>query len=131
MLFTIGSDVKQIKEESDQFALRIDEVERSVSQWQEAERRKCNGTWKDGICMQSTCIDSDINERPDDIFMKGTVTYTDTNGEASTVSDSCTGSKNQVNEMYCYQSPQGSGNYVRGTMVYDCENGCLDGACIK
>ncbi|MDD3647417.1 MAG: hypothetical protein PHS44_02855 [Candidatus Dojkabacteria bacterium] len=91
----------------------------------------CKGTWQDGVCLLSTCIDSDVNEKPYEIYIKGSVTYTDKNGVATTVYDECTGSKLQVNEMWCYESPAGSGNYVQGKMIYDCPNECLDGACIK
>jgi len=78
-----------------------------------------------------TCVDSDVNEKPDDIYIKGSVTYTDENGISTTIYDECTGSKIQVNEMWCYESPQGSTNYVQGRMIYNCPKGCLDGACIK
>ena len=84
-----------------------------------------------GICVTSSCVDSDVNEKPDDIYIKGNVTYTDENGVATIVNDECIGSKEQVNEMWCYESPQGSGNYVQGRMIYDCPNGCLDGACVR
>jgi len=43
--------------------------------------------------------------------------------------DECNGSSTQVNEMWCYESPAGSGNFVPGRTVYDCPYGCLDGAC--
>lgn len=97
----------------------------------ELEERYCKGTWENGVCIIQTCIDSDVNEKPDDIYIKGSVTYTDEYGVSNEVFDECSGSKEQVNEMWCYESPSGSGNYVQGKMVYDCENGCLDGACVK
>ena len=98
---------------------------------EEIERKTCKGFWKDGVCIKTTCVDSDVNEKPNDIYIKGNVTYTDKNGVETVVYDECTPSKTQVNEMWCYEVPAGSGNYVPGKMVYDCANGCLDGACIK
>jgi hypothetical protein len=97
----------------------------------EIEQITCKGVWKNGICIQSSCIDSDVNEKPNDKYIKGSVTYTDENGVSTTVYDECSGSKRQVNEMWCYESPSGSGNYVPGKMLYNCINGCLDGSCIK
>lgn len=84
----------------------------------------------DATPQNKTCLDSDVNEKPDDIYIKGSVTFTDSQGNETSVFDECTGSKTQVNEMWCYESPAGSGDYVQGKMVYDCKNGCLDGACI-
>jgi len=95
------------------------------------ERKTCKGEWKNGICVIKTCVDSDINERPDDIYIKGNVVYTDVNGVSNTIYDECTGTKKQVNEMHCYESPKGSGNYVQGREVFDCQNGCFDGACVR
>lgn len=95
------------------------------------ERKTCKGEWKNGVCVMKTCVDSDINKRPDDIYIKGNVVYTDVNGVSNTIYDECTGTKKQVNEMYCYESPKGSENYVQGRELFDCPNGCFDGACIR
>lgn len=107
------------------------EASEATAEKEEIEEKTCKGVWVNGVCVKSTCVDSDVNEKPDDIYIKGNVTYTDENGVETVVYDECTGSKIQVNEMWCYESPSGSGNYVQGKMVYDCEKGCLDGACIK
>ncbi|MBN1168994.1 hypothetical protein JXA63_03840 [Candidatus Woesebacteria bacterium] len=77
------------------------------------------------------CVDSDAEEAPNDIFIKGNVTYTNEVGTQSVLYDECNGSNTQVNEKWCYESPEGSGSYVPGTLVYDCEHGCNDGACIS
>ncbi len=82
-----------------------------------------------GKCIVKTCVDSDVNDKPNDVYIKGSVTYTNEAGISTKVYDECTGSAEQVNEMWCYESPAGSGNYVQGTQVNNCENGCLDGAC--
>jgi regulator of replication initiation timing len=103
----------------------------AAAQKEEIEKKTCKGVWKNGACMKSTCVDSDVNEKPNDIYIKGTVTKTNENGVATVTTDECTGSKTQVNEMWCYESPAGSGNYVPGKMVSNCPKGCLDGACIK
>lgn len=81
--------------------------------------------------VKTTCIDSDVNEKSNDIYTKGTITLTDKDGEETVRYDECTGSKTQVNEMWCYESPKESGNYVGGRMVHDCPLGCLDGACVQ
>jgi Na+-transporting NADH:ubiquinone oxidoreductase subunit NqrC len=103
----------------------------AAAEKEEMEKKTCKGVWKNGVCVKLTCVDSDVNEKPDDIYIKGNVAYTDENGVETVVYDECTGSKTQVNEMWCYESPAGSENYVQGKMVYDCDKGCLDGACIK
>lgn len=101
------------------------------AEMEDMAKKTCKGVWKNGICIKSTCVDSDINERPLDIYVKGNVVFTDENGVETVVYDECSGSKLQVNEMWCYESPSGSGNYVQGREVYDCAKGCLDGACVK
>ena len=118
----------QLEESRKQLQQQITDVEKEKL---ELEKKYCKGTWKNGICVGLSCVDSDVNEKPDDIYIKGKVTYTDENGVATTVNDECTGSKKQVIEMWCYESPRGSGNYVQGKKVYDCPNGCFDGACVK
>jgi len=95
------------------------------------EEKTCKGEWKNGVCIIKTCVDSDINKRPDDIYIKGNVVYTDVNGVSNIIYDECTGTKKQVNEMYCYESPKGSGNYVQGRELFNCPNSCLDGACVR
>jgi len=122
---TLQSQMEKSREQSQQ---QITNVEKEKL---ELEEKYCKGVWKNEICVTSSCVDSDVNEKPDDIYIKGNVTYTDENGVATIVNDECIGSKEQVNEMWCYESPQGSGNYVQGRMIYDCPNGCLDGACVR
>lgn len=95
------------------------------------EKAYCKGTWNNGVCLMKTCVDSDVNEKPNDIYIKGKVTYTNEQGVSTVVNDECTGSNLQLHELWCYEMPEGSGNYVQGDMVYDCPRGCLDGACIK
>jgi cell division protein FtsB len=125
------------KAKSDNAILRakLEDLEKSASEEatekEVVEKKACKGIWKDGECTNLTCVDSDVNEKPDDIYIKGNVTYMDEDGVETVVYDECSGSKTQVNEMWCYESPAGSGNYVQGKMVYDCVNGCLDGACTK
>jgi hypothetical protein len=97
----------------------------------ELGQKLCQGSWKDGACTVLACGDSDGNETPNDIYIKGIVTYTDENGVPATMYDECNGSKTQVNEGWCYESSEGSGNYMPGVMVYDCPFGCFDGACNK
>lgn len=131
----LENQLGQVRNDNTTLRAKMEDLENVASEAaaekEEIEKKACKGVWKDGVCVKSTCVDSDVNEKPDDIYIKGKVTYTDENGVETIVYDECSGSKTQVNEMWCYESPAGSGNYVRGRMVYDCDNGCLDGACIK
>jgi len=82
------------------------------------------------ICVTSNKITSEYWSTAD-IYTQGTTIFSDKSGNLSTVLDYCTGSKLQVNKNWCYESPLGSGNYVDGDIVFDCPNGCVDGACVK
>jgi flagellar basal body-associated protein FliL len=128
-------ETEKIKNENPILIAKIKDMENSVSkaisEKENIEKATCSGTWRNGVCIRTTCIDSDVNDKPNDIYIKGTVTYTDTNDKATTVSDFCSGVGNQINEMWCYESPKGSGNYVQGNMGYTCTKGCFDGACKK
>lgn len=132
---TLQNDLQLMQTNRDELKAQIEqavaEKEAAESEKERIERLACKGVWKNGVCVKSTCVDSDVNEKPKDIYIKGYVTTTDENGISSTVYDECTDSKRQVNEMWCYESPAGSGNYVQGRLVYNCPRGCLDGACIK
>jgi hypothetical protein len=75
---------------------------------------------------KQTCTDSDPNN---DVYTKGSVTTS--LGGQKTVYDYCSGTGKQISEMWCYESPKGSGNYVNGNMMKDCPNGCYDGRCLK
>jgi hypothetical protein len=126
---TLAAEEKEALEK--QATNLTEQLVRDRASYVDLQKKCCKGAWKDGVCMISTCIDSDVNEKPNDIYIKGSVTYTDQNGIATTVYDECSGTNLQVNELWCYESPKGSGNYVQGRMVYDCPKGCLDGACLK
>ena len=91
----------------------------------------CKGTWNNGSCTPNTCLDSDASQKPNDIYIKGNVVYTNDNGVSTTTTDQCSGSGEQVNEMWCYESPAGSGNSVPGNQVSNYPKGCLDGACVQ
>ncbi len=129
------SQLNVLQTENRTLKTRVQNLEKTASeaaaQKEEIEKKTCKGVWKNGVCVKSTCVDSDVNEKPNDIYIKGTVTNTNENGVATVITDECTGSKTQVNETWCYESPAGSGNYVPGKMVSNCPKGCLDGACIK
>lgn len=131
----LESQLEQVRNDNTTLKSKFEDLEKVASEAaaekEEIERKTCKGVWKDGVCVRATCVDSDVNEKPDDIYIKGSVAYTDENGVETVVYDECTGSKTQVNEMWCYESPAGSENYVQGRMVYNCAKGCLDGACIK
>lgn len=76
------------------------------------------------------CTDSDEGvSKP--IYVQGLVIYRDSRGDIKTRYDECTGSKKQVLEMQCIENPLGSGNYNLAAVVYNCPNGCENGACIS
>jgi len=118
---TLQQDISELQQQTEM--LKNEKIE--------IEKLACKGAWKDGACVKNTCIDSDVNEKPNDIYIKGSVTTTDQNGVATTVADECTGTEEQVNEMWCYESPAGSGNFVGGREIFNCPKRCFDGACIK
>ena len=126
--------IDELEENNIDLTRQIEELEQGNSdldrQINELKQTTCQGTWKNGECVLQTCGDSDGSEKPDDIFIKGSVTFTDKNGLVTTLYDECNGSNTQVSERWCYENPQGSGNYVPGTMVYNCSLGCFDGACL-
>lgn len=109
--------------------LLLSVTEETQRKTEETQKKNCKGTLIDGECVYKSCIDSDVNEKPNDIFIKGKVSYTDENGVERELEDQCNGSGTQVNEMWCYG--QNSGDYVNGRMVYDCPLGCFNGACRK
>ena len=78
----------------------------------------------------SICIDSDINEKPFEEFVKGYVIFIGEDGQKQKIYDECAGNKKQVVEKYCYESPKGSENFVVGSLVKNCAQGCLDGKCL-
>jgi hypothetical protein len=114
-----------------QLEILKESAQKAESEAEDIAKKTCKGVWKNVVCVKATCVDSDVNEKPQDIYIKGNVVFTNEDGVDTTVYDECTGSKQQVNEMWCYESPSGSGNYVQGRMVYNCPKGCLDGACTK
>ncbi|MEA1926088.1 MAG: hypothetical protein U9M90_02475 [Patescibacteria group bacterium] len=78
------------------------------------------------------CVDSDASEIPDDVYVKGGVTYTNKNGETHTIYDEClTGSNHILNERQCVLDEKRENYYKLGKQSHKCPNGCIDGACIK
>ncbi len=132
LYFILQIQLSKIKKEFQQQISQLTEIiSQKEAQREELEKRNCKGIWKDGICIRLTCLDSDANEKPNDIFIKGYVTFTNQNGTESTLNDECAQSGFQVNEMYCNVYPDGSGNAYPAKQTYDCPAGCSDGACIK
>lgn len=103
------------------------------TQKEELEKKHCLGVWKDGACKLRTCVDSDGTETNSGfIFIPGTVTYSDDNGEPATLNDECTQNRKQVIELYCIESPERSGNLVYDKKIYDCPSKkCVEGACVR
>ena len=130
---TLQKQILQIKKEKQSILEKQEQVIlQAEKEKMELEQKYCKGAWKNGVCVVKTCVDSDVNAKPKDIFIKGGVTYTNENGVSTTVYDSCSGdglSGGQVNEGWCFESPEGSGNYIQGKVVFNCNNGCMDGAC--
>jgi len=83
-----------------------------------------------GIAKKLTCSDSDLSKRNYAIYEKGSVTFLDKDGVTNVINDECNGSGTQVNEMYCYEAPIKSKNFLPGKKVYNCSKGCKNGACV-
>jgi hypothetical protein len=85
----------------------------------------CDGVWQFGKCVPLNCKDSDAELSSDDIYNKGYVATLDDKGEPLVSWDECNGSGSQVIEGWC------TDNGLGGALVYNCSNGCVDGACLK
>ncbi|MEM7819749.1 MAG: hypothetical protein QXD48_02890 [Candidatus Aenigmatarchaeota archaeon] len=87
-------------------------------------KEECN----DALLNLKRCSDSD----GDNPYVKGYVSY-----KGITYWDECSGNGLQVMEKYCYKvcnkidETNEKCELLPGTKVYDCPNGCKDGACIK
>lgn len=123
-----GDFQSQITQQENESEEKLNESQEKLN---ELALKDCKGSVINGVCVRQSCFDSDVNEMPDDIYIKGNVDFITAQGETKIVADSCTGSGKQLNEKWCYESPEGSGKYVAGTVVRTCENGCFDGACVK
>ena len=75
------------------------------------------------------CIDSDVNQAPNDIYIKGHVVLIDKSGVETRGEDYCSGSGLSVNEMRCVKNSNDNGDYYYGNTVYKCTRGCFNGAC--
>jgi hypothetical protein len=120
-------DLKTQIHQLEQQLPNIVNLENQTRQFQEqlSESREMNKLIK------SPCIDSDVYEKPNDIYIKGKVVCSNEEEVETVYYDECSGSKTQVFEMWVYETPKGSGKYVAGKMGYDCPSGCFDGACVR
>lgn len=119
------------KLKSDKIALQS-EVQELKKAKEELEHKQCTGIWKEGVCSLRTCTDSDAGEGANSIYIRGKVTYTDETGATKETSDECTPNIKQVLEGSCYESPEGSGNFLFQKKPVDCPTkDCVAGACIK
>ena len=128
---------RKVEEEKKQLESKVTELQTQVEQLQRdlEEQKKQSSTVQNPSLSQSQsaspsqaktqCLDSDGKN----INIKGYVLITSANGTQRTIYDECTGTGQQVREPWCYEQPQGSGNWVDGLQIYDCPNGCVDGAC--
>jgi len=78
---------------------------------------------------RAVCIDSDINQKPKDIYIKGYVILIDKEGVETKREDYCSSSGLSVHEMWCYEARDGSGDFRNGDRLYPCPRGCFNGAC--
>ena len=78
---------------------------------------------------RDVCIDSDVNHKPDDIYIHGYVILIDKAGVEAKQEDYCSSSGLSVHEMWCYEARDGSGDFRNGERVYPCPRGCINGAC--
>lgn len=89
------------------------------------ESHRCEGVWKDGLCMNANCSDADLM----DVFTKGVAIYNEVYNEKAEVSyDYCLNEK-QVVEGFCQAPTDGTNNFLFGTKPFDCPNGCVEGTC--
>ena len=113
------AQTQQLEQEKMDLEKRVDEL----------GKLSCAGIWEDGKCNTPTCTDSDINDRPNDIFIKGTVSYTSlADGRISKFVDECQGTGSVI-EYICKESREGSGIYDARSEIFPCPAGCLDGVC--
>lgn len=77
-----------------------------------------------------TCFDSDENSEDGGIYTRGYVRHQQPGSGQVTAYDNCAG-QNDLNEFWCYESPESSGNKVPGRIVHTCPAGCVGGVCIK
>ena len=123
---------KGLEEAQQQIVLlseKINEIEQDKADIEQAkldlEEKNCKGVWENKECIMSTCRDSDGDRAPDDIYIKGEVTYMDKNGNYVTSWDECTGTDIGILENWC------NGDSYGGRRGSTCVNGCTDGACIN
>ncbi|MDP3964565.1 MAG: hypothetical protein Q8Q20_02820 [bacterium] len=93
--------------------------------------QSCLGYWYNNECLPTNCVDSDSGENSEGRFTFGSVTFISGNGVESSEADACDESGSQLQEKWCYESPSRSGNAVPGLRVIRCDNGCVEGACLR
>lgn len=117
-------------EQASEFA---EQASQTAAENAELSKKLCSGVYINGVCVKATCVDSDVNEKPNDIYISGSVTYTnpyDSVGAEGEFKDKCTDGT-QLQEMYCREKNEGSGNWEPATSIENCTNGCFNGACIR
>lgn len=100
-----------------------------IQEEEDLEAKKCPGMLVDGACVNLTCIDTDFDRKPDDIYTKGAVIYLDETGEQITAGDKCLNTS-KLNEMECKEVLNGDTKYLAEAVVIDCTYGCEDGKCV-
>jgi len=75
-----------------------------------------------GNTFKRACSDSDSGSN----FIKGTITGTDTSGNAFEMTDYCSSAENQLKEYSC------DSDVLEGwkSNIEYCNSGCVDGACV-
>lgn len=83
-----------------------------------------------GKVLLTECKDSDSVNKQNEQYIKGSISYTNKNGESSITYDRCLPQSSSIlEEAYCY--PREDGYFVLINEQYQCKNGCIDGACQK
>ncbi len=104
------------------------QIDRSATLWVACDKCYCAEYNANAL---GSCTDSDGKNPSEKGYVDGWMK--DITGdiiESFKIYDECSGSGKQINEMWCYDNPDGKGQ-VRGRMVFDCANGCGWGRCNK
>lgn len=126
--------ISQLQQQLVELEIALNQTEQKVNNLtieKQALEKKCSlltptPTW---VPVNTGCVDSDANEAENGIYVRGYTTYINVRKGESIVYDECSGSKRQVNERYCYKVTRD--DYAPAVKVYDCPQGCENGACVK
>ena len=82
-----------------------------------------------GLNSDGNCLDSDYLSLNKSIYIQGVVTFIKEEGNISYFKDHCINENKSLVEEFCEYDKNENKTTVK-SIVYVCENGCLNGACI-